>query len=60
MVFTALGSGIGWVLGMVAHEALMYRRMKAAKKAKKTRKREQLDMLVNERVEERLKELGVI
>lgn len=60
VVFTALGSGIGWVLGMIAHEALMYRRLKAAKKAKKTKKREQLDALIKERFEELLAERGVI
>lgn len=60
VAFTALGSGIGWVLGMIAHEALMYRRMKAMKIAKKTRRLQRLDTLINERVEEILKERGVI
>lgn len=58
--FTAFGAACGWVAGMYAHDAIMRKRMKAAKKAKKTKRRAQLDDMVNERVEERLKELGLL
>ena len=58
--FTAFGAACGWVAGMYAHDALMRKRKAAAKKAKKTKRRAQLDDMVNERVEERLKELGLL
>jgi hypothetical protein len=51
--FTALGSGLGWVVGMWAHDRLMKRRRKAEKAAKKTKRREQLEALVDERLRER-------
>lgn len=60
MWFTAIGSACGWVTGMYVHDALMRKRLKEAKKLKKSKKRDRLEELINERVEDRLKELGVI
>ena len=60
IAFTALGSGFGWVAGMKAHDAVMRKRHKALKKAKKTKRREQIEALAAEIVEDRLKSLGVV
>lgn len=60
IIFTALGSGVGWVAGMMAHDRLMRKHMKALKKVKKTKRREQIEAIADERLVERLKELGVI
>lgn len=60
LIFTAIGSAFGWVAGMLIHDAMMRKRMKAAKQAKKTKRREQIEAMVNEQVEDRLRELGVI
>lgn len=57
--FTALGSAFGWVCGMFVHEWIMRKKIKAAKKAKKTKRQNKLEALIAERLEERLKELGV-
>lgn len=51
--FTALGSGLGWVIGMWLHDRLMKRRRRAEKAAKKTKRRAQLEALVDERLRER-------
>lgn len=58
--FTAIGSAIGWVVGMFIHDAIMRRKMKALKKAKKHKKRAKLDDLIQLRVEEILKEQGLL
>lgn len=60
IAFTAAGSACGWVAGMYAHDALMRKRIKAEKKAKKTKRRVQIEEMVNDRVEERLRELGAL
>lgn len=60
IAFTSIGSGFGWVAGMMAHDRLMRKRMKALKKAKKTKRRAQIEALAAEIVEERLKEIGVV
>ena len=60
IAFTSTGSAFGWVAGMYIHDAMMRKRLKALKKAKKTKRREQIEAMVNEQLEERLKELGVI
>lgn len=60
LAFTALGSGVGWVAGMRAHDKLMHKRVLAAKKAKKTKRRARIEAIAAELVEERLKSIGVI
>lgn len=58
--FTAAGSACGWVTGMYVHDAIMRKRRKQAKQLKKSKKRAQIEDMVDERVQEKLKELGVI
>lgn len=60
IIFTALGSGVGWVAGMMAHDRLMRKHMKALKKVKKTKRRDRIEAIATELMEERLKELGII
>lgn len=60
IAFTALGSGVGWVVGMMAHDRIMRKRMKALKKVKKTKRRERIEAIANDLMEERLKKLGVL
>jgi len=60
IAFTALGSGVGWVVGMMAHDRLMKRRVRELKKIKKTKRRERIEAIASELVEERLKELGIV
>jgi hypothetical protein len=56
ILFTSTGSAFGWVAGMYLHDAMMRKRLKEAKRAKKTKRREQLEAMLDDR----LKELGVI
>ncbi|MNU94139.1 hypothetical protein D3C71_840940 [compost metagenome] len=60
LLFTSVGSAFGWVAGMLIHDAMMRKRMKAAKQAKKTKRREQIEAMVNEQLEDRLRTLGVL
>lgn len=60
IIFTSLGSGVGWVAGMMAHDRLMRKHMKALKKVKKTKRRDRIEAIATELMEERLKELGII
>lgn len=60
IAFTSAGSAFGWVSGMYMHDAMMRKRLKAEKKAKKTKRRSQIEDTVNELLEERLKELNII
>jgi len=56
IAFTSSGSAFGWVAGMYLHDAMLRKRLKEAKKAKKTKRREQIEAMLDER----LKELGVL
>ena len=60
IAFTSTGSAFGWVAGMYLHDAMMRKRLKAAKKAKKTKRRDQIEAMVEERLMEKLEELGLI
>lgn len=59
ILFTALGSAFGWVCGMLVHEWIMRKKVKEAKKAKKYKRQSKLEQMVNDRVNERLEELGL-
>lgn len=58
--FTAFGSGFGWVFGMMAHDRLMKKRVKALKKLKKSKRRRRMENIAGDLLEERLRELGII
>jgi hypothetical protein len=58
--FTAIGSGIGWVLGMFIHDAIMYKRMKAERKLQKSKYKRKLEKQVESAVQKKLEELGLI
>jgi hypothetical protein len=55
---TAFGAGLGWVAGMVAHDRLMRRVVKAAKKKKRIRREQQIDETIDLRMRHKLEELG--
>lgn len=58
--FTAIGSGIGWVLGMFIHDAIMFKRMKAERKLEKNKYKRKLQKHVDEAVQKKLEDLGII
>lgn len=60
IAFTSTGSAFGWVAGMYLHDAMMKKRLKAMKKAKKTKRRDQIEAMVEERLMEKLTELGLV
>lgn len=60
VAFTSTGSAFGWVAGMYVHDAMMRKRLKAMKKAKKTKRRDQIEAMVEERLMEKLQELGLV
>jgi hypothetical protein len=54
IVFTSIGAGVGWVVGMKMHDVLVKRRIKAAKAAakdlKKIKRRSRLEALIDARI----------
>lgn len=60
IAFTSAGSAFGWVSGMYMHDQMMRKRLRAAKKAKKTKRRDQIEAMVEERLMEKLQELGLV
>ena len=56
----AVGAGLGWMAGMYAHDAIMRKRERERARLKKLKKQTKREELIQQLVDERLRELNVL
>lgn len=60
IMLACIGAGFGWIAGMYLHDFVMRKRVAEAKLQKKERRKNRIERITSEMIDERLQELGIL